>query len=401
MCNPGSLDHVIYGEGKPTHIISVGAGDQPKKPKQMRAFDISDTGDYAATLYFSGLEAHVEVWDLRDTARDGEPSRRPRILDQPYSRATINIPESLAQLEDTRRVTIPISVSFTGQQVTICTVDSQLGNQDDQGIPFQVWKCSPTSAIDLASSWNLQRTPTICDDRYFILVSHHRSDRTNNEVEDERFWVTDGCSFTVYDTRGKWSALYTLHMQPQADILTAHTVMTSIHGRFFAWTSARGAISVWNFETGQLVSHVYIGAQDHAAYPVLSSDGSMIAVTYKNTIQIRETLTGIKLGVFRKGLKNEKYFEPFFLKNHFVVYNPGAATSSWPMKHNRRSLIRLRDMAIDKTIAIHEDYRFQYPQTGGDPVFAYCHVCISSNVFMDLATDLEGNLTVVTNDYTL
>ncbi|KAF9355526.1 hypothetical protein BGX34_010425, partial [Mortierella sp. NVP85] len=191
--------------------------------------------------------------------------------------------------------------------------------------------------------------------------------------EDERFWVTDGRSFTVYSTEGGWSVLYRLDMQSQPDSLAARTAMMSIHGRYFAWAGIRGMISIWDFQTGQLFSHVFTGAQDNTVFPVLSPDGSMIAVTHNNTIQIHDTRTGIKLGVFKKGLRSSMYFEVIFGKDHFMAYNPEAATVSKPMKHNMRSLVRLRDMAVVKTIPVHEDYRFNHPQTTSDPVFTFCH----------------------------
>ncbi|KAK3809502.1 MAG: hypothetical protein J3Q66DRAFT_416577 [Benniella sp.] len=105
------------------------------------------------------------------------------------------------------------------------------------------------------------------------------------------------------------------------------------------WTGARGAISIWDLQTGQLFSHVFA--------------------------------KGIKLGVFKKGPGNNRYFEKVFGKNHFMAYNPQAVTISKPMKQHMRGLVRLRDMAIVKTIPTHDDYRFNYPQTGGDPVFHF------------------------------
>ncbi|KAK3809496.1 MAG: hypothetical protein J3Q66DRAFT_354035 [Benniella sp.] len=360
-------DRILFGERKPTFIIGVGPDDQPKKPKSMQAFDISDTGKHAVTLYYSGTKAHIEVWDLEETKGNSGLSS-PQILHKPYAHATIDI----ARLsEGILKWPVAININFTGTQVAICTAVSQ---QDNPDIPFRVFRAPPRTAVQIGIDhpvpWELEKVRTICDGQYFALASHHRGDPTS---PNERFWVSDGRSFTVYNTSGSWSALYTLDMQPLPDILVAQTAMKSIHGRYFAWTDAKGAISIWDIQTGQLFSHLFIGAQGNSAFPVLSSDGSMIAVTRNNTIQIHDTRTGIKLGVFKKGLGNSRYFEVVFGKDHFMAYNPQAATVSKPMKHNMRSLVRLRDMAIVNTIPIHEDYRFNYPQTGGDPVFTFCH----------------------------
>ncbi|KAK3809504.1 MAG: hypothetical protein J3Q66DRAFT_354065 [Benniella sp.] len=355
-------DYILFGERKPSHVIGVGP-DEPEKPKPMQAFDISDNGDYAVTLYYSGTKAFIEAWDLKE-AKSNNGASKPEILRHPYAQATITISELLA--EGTLQWPVAIDINSTGVQVTICTVVGQ----PDPGIPFQVLRLPAIE--DGSAPRELQQITTICDGQYFALASHHRINSANPN-EKERFWVTDGRSFTVYDTNSKWSALYKLDMQYEPDILAAQTAMMSIHGRYFAWTDARGAISIWDFETGKLFSHVFIGTQGNSAFPVLSSDGSMIAVTRNNTIQIHDTRTGIKIGVFKKGLGNNRYFEVVFGKDYFMAYNPEAATISKPMKHNMRSLVRLRDMAIVKTIAIHEDYRFNYPQTGSDPVFTFCH----------------------------
>jgi hypothetical protein len=338
----------------------------------MKAFDISANGDHAVTLYYSGTKAHVEVWDLKETiSNNGSP--RPHILSQPYARAAIDISAPLS--EGTLQCSVAIGINSTGEQVTICTVALQ---PEDPGIPFRVFHTPPRTAVRIGDGlpvpWGMDRVETICDGQYFALASHHRSDPTS---PNERFWVSDGRSFTVYNTNGRWSALYKFEMQSQPDILAAQAAMKSIHGRYFAWTDARGVISIWDFETGKSLSHLFISDQRHATCPVLSPDGSMIAVTRNNTIQLHDTRSGIKLGVFKKGSGNNRYFEVVFGKEHFMAYNPEAATVSSSMKHNMRSLIRLRDMAIIKTFAVHEDYRFNYPQTGGDPVFRFSHVSIA------------------------
>ncbi|KAK3809494.1 MAG: hypothetical protein J3Q66DRAFT_71227 [Benniella sp.] len=274
----------------------------------MQAFDISDTGKHAVTLYYSGTKAHIEVWDLEETKGNGELSR-PQILREPYAHATIDISKPLA--EGMLQWPVAIDINSTGAQVTICTV---VGQPDDPGIPFQVFRAPPRTAVQIGAGppapWELDKIETICDGQYFPLAAHHRTELYS---DDERFWVTDGSSFTVYSIEGRWSTLYTLDMHPKPDILTAQTAMMSIHGRYFAWTGERGAISIWDFQTGQLFSHVFISAQGNSTFPVLSSDGSLIAVTRNNTIQIHDTRTGIKLGVFKKGLGNNKYFEVVFL----------------------------------------------------------------------------------------
>jgi WD40 repeat protein len=350
----------------------VGPDDQPKKPKSIQAFDISDTGEHVVTLYYSGTKAHIEVWDLKET-KGNNGSSEPNILRQAYAHTTIDISTPLA--EGMLQWPVAIDINCTGTQVTICTV---VGGPDDPGIPFQVLQAPPRTAVQVCvsplSPWEMKMVETICDGQYFALASYRRINSTKPNGEDERFWVTDGRSFTVFNINGRWSALYRLEIQPQPDILAAKMAMMGIHGRYFAWTGTGGVISIWDFQTGQLFSHVFTGAQDNAVYPVLSSDGSKVTVTRENTIQIHDTRTGIKLGVFKKGLGNNRYFEVVFGKNHFMAYNPEAATTSKPMKHNMRSLVRLRDMAIVKTIPIHEDYRFNYPQTAGDPVFTFCHV---------------------------
>ena len=325
------------------------------------------------TLYYSGTKAHIEVWDLEDT-RGNSGLSSPQILREPYAQATIDISTPLA--EGSLQWPVALDISARGSQVTICTV---VGQPDDPGIPFQVFQSLPRTAVQIGvgppAPWELQRVRTVCDGEYFALASHHRCDTTNTYPNDERSWVSDGRSFTVYDTDGEWIALYRLEMQPIPNIWAAKMAMRSIHGRYFAWTGTRGVISIWDFQTGQLFSHVFIGAQGNVASPILSSDGSKIAVTCNNTIQIHDTRTGIKLGVFKKGLGNNRYSEVAFGNDCFMVHTFEAAEVSRSVKNNL-ILVRLRDMAIVSTMAIHEDYRFNYPQTVGGPVSTFCHVSV-------------------------
>ncbi|KAI8599248.1 hypothetical protein EDD21DRAFT_433564 [Dissophora ornata] len=382
----GSDAFTIYGEGRPDQIVSVGSDFISKCPVAIHAYDTSDQGDYAATLYVAEGFVHVDLWDIRSPKNNDDvlheqqqATKAPQIINKPFASAKIKVSKKFTKQGAVRRFSTWINISSSGSQVAMSITLDDDGND---GHPFSVCKVPLAAPADgdLSQPWKLEQTMTICDGKKFRTASFHRPNPNNDNEDGERFWGTDGLTFSVYSTKGTWDLLYALNMQNTIDDRTIQTIDRSIHGRYFAWTGSRGAISIWDFETGNLVSHHYTGDDEGVAHPSLSLDGSKIALTVGKKIEIRDTMTGIKLGVLKKGLNvrkkglgDEDYFEVLFGKDYFLIYNVEAATVSKPMRHNIRSVVRVRDMAIVKTFYMHEDYDLEYPQSSHAPTFGYRH----------------------------
>ncbi|KAF8930258.1 hypothetical protein BGZ58_008362 [Dissophora ornata] len=368
-------DHIIYGEGRPDQIISVGPDDVPKLPVEVSAFEISDTGEYAVTLYFDKDLAYVDLWDLRlldnkDTSDQQQQATKPHVFNKAFASATIEVSKIFQERENnSRSLNHSACISSYGKQVSIFIVRE---DDEDPGL-FCVLKANPTAPADkdLSQPWTLEQTKTACKSKRCVLMAYHRTDLNNTDEDAERFYTSDGMNIAVYNTKGSWSLLYALNFQKELDIQTFQDVFFSMKRRYFAWTGSRGAISIWDFETGKLISHIYTGDDKNAAYPVLSPDGSKVALCVRNKVEIRDTMTGIKLGVLKKGVGKENYLEIVFGEEHFLMFNVDASTVSRTVQHNMRSVVRVHDMSIVRTFYMHEDYEFHRPQICHDNVFTY------------------------------
>ncbi|KAG0309160.1 hypothetical protein BGZ98_004906 [Dissophora globulifera] len=344
---PRDNERVIYGDGKPDQIIAVGRVEEPsKKSTSIRAFDISDNGDHAATIYVADGLAHVDVWDLRAMGQRTSLAQ-PQLYNVASARSVFAVPPSLERTIE-NPVPISINISSSGAQVAVCTD----GDADDCGIPFLVLKTAPAAPADknLSDPWRLVKSKTVCDGSHFHLISFYKSGGLNHshdygdDDDCERFWTCDATSFTFYSIKNNWSRIYTLSMQGMG-LQTAKNALTSIHGRYFAWTGVQGIISIWEYETGNLVSRIHTGRED-LMYPSLSMDGSM-------------------------GLNSENQYEVIFGQEHFMVRLGSDSSSSRLSDNQRRGIVRVSDAVLLKTEYIYEDYRFHYPQSNYDPVFAY------------------------------
>ncbi|KAF9362334.1 hypothetical protein BGX34_006375 [Mortierella sp. NVP85] len=358
-----SYDHVVYGDECPTQVIRVGIDNTPyTRPVRIAALAFSDAGEFITTFYLTEGLGHIDIWDVRSQSGKSTSSS-PQVITVPCAQAKFEV----SKADPSWSPEINLDISTYGSQVALCTEEEAKG-----GISFRVFKWNPASPVDhdLSQPWPLQRTTTICDNGYYNMFSYHTSDPVNSKEEDERFCICDGLSFTVYNTVGRWAQIYRISMQQHLSFLAADQALDSLQGRYFAWLNTNGVISVWDFETGKLVSHILTG-DDSATNPELSLDGSMLAVTVSGTIQFYDTFTGIKLGVYREGLSEESDIDYVLGQDHFLTFNLQESTVSKPAKHNVRSVVNVRNMSIVKNYDIHEDYYSQYLNAGKTMLFAY------------------------------
>ncbi|KAF9344404.1 hypothetical protein BGX26_004418, partial [Mortierella sp. AD094] len=353
-------DHVVFGSGKPHQIISCGSLNPSRSddPVKLVGYDLSDNGDYAATFYYTDTIAHLDVWDLRAQKESDNPSNQPRVFNIPFAQTSFEVP----MIQD-----ITIDVSSKGHVA--------ISGARDAGLPFRVFKSVAAAPADkdLSKPWTLQQSETACDGGYYLLTSFYRSNPENTDEDGERFVTSDGCNFVVYSIVDEWTQLYSITMQSEIDIRGALAYYNSIQGGHFAWVTSVGVISVWSFETGQLVSQIYIGSDSNIGTPCISRDGSLIAIPVKDTIQIRDTFTGVKLSVLKKGISENYRLELVFGKDHLMTYNTAKSTSKKLGTYNVRSIVNVHDMSVVKDIDIHQDYHLEYPQYSDEPVFAYTH----------------------------
>jgi WD40 repeat protein len=209
---------------------------------------------------------------------------------------------------------------------------------------------------------------------YFGLGVFHRIDPTNTDEKDERFIVFNGITLDVYDAES-WCRIYRLELGHQRGEEYMTCITQSLRGRYFCWNGFKGVISIWDIETGRIASNVYVEEDRAATYAVLSPDESKVAISVKGTIQVFDTVTGIKMGSYYEGLDSDNIFNIIFEQDHFLTTNRVLSNTNDVFMPNMRSVVRVRDMVVVEDHYVHEDYVVQVPHTGHVPFFLNAQVC--------------------------
>ncbi|KAF8948887.1 hypothetical protein BGZ47_001603 [Haplosporangium gracile] len=366
----GVKDHVIYGDGVPDYFISVGA-DEPSRTKAVTifAYEISDTKNHAATLHFTPGEGHINLWDLRAPENYVAGNKKSRPITRPIGRVSFRVSPFLTAPESLKEYSPIIAISSTGSQIVVGSE-----RETAHGIPFQVFKMPPSKEIlDKANIYppaTLTRVPSICSDlaSYYGIGVFHRIDPTNTNEKDERFIIYNGITLEMYDTES-WCRIYRLELGYQRGEEFTLCITQSLRGRYFCWNGFKGVISIWDIETGRIASNIYVEEDRAATYAVLSPDESKVAISVKGTIQIFDTVTGIKMGSYFEGVDRDNMFGIIFEQDHFLTTNRTLSNTNDVFMPNMRSVVRVRDMVVVEDYYIHEDYAVQQPQTGNVPFF--------------------------------
>jgi hypothetical protein len=338
-------------------------------PITISTYVVSDNGEYLAVIYFVDDTAHLEVWDIRPF--DNEQStdntkKQPQMINAPFATATFK-----HKMTDN----IIIDISSKGSQVVLSSVESD-------GIPFTLYKTLPMAPADKDSSqpWKLGQSKTILDGNHYNIVAYYRKDLTNDDEEHEKCYTSDGSTYRVYNIQGRWSQIYSITLQLDDEFKNSSVPFLSIHGGYFAWITGVGVVTVWDFETGELVSHIYTGSDQPIGDPYLSPDGKLIAIPVKNTIQIRDTKTGIKLGVYNNDMIKDYTYEIVVGRDNFMTYDTANSTSDKFGEHDVRQIVSLSDLSNIDTIYLHQDYHVRYPQNADKSFFSYSHVSLSNTL---------------------
>ncbi|KAF9927301.1 hypothetical protein BGZ67_007565, partial [Mortierella alpina] len=374
----GVKDHVLWGEGKPDQFIRVGAhaATDTKEPIAIAAYDFSVLGNYAATLYFTTGEAHIDVWDLRASSNLVSTGKSQAIT-TPLAHTSFTVAKELTTYAAICKEELLVSISSTGSQVVMGYVD-----ESEHAVPLRIYRCSPTAPADRGFSepWDLRKAPKICESlqNYFGYGSFHISDLDDSKAENERYFTFNGTEFDLYSTDGEWAQLYSLPLGVDKDSLVRLTNMESLReslrGRYFAWTGDKSGVSIWDFETGKFVTAILIPEDTGNVRAALSADGSMIAISVNGSVQIHDVVSGIKLGVYKAGERDDNELEVVFGQDHFMALN-SALSSNGDRHIDAHSIVRVHDMKIVKTHVVCWQYETEFP-TSVNPVFAYCQGAI-------------------------
>ncbi|KAF9285201.1 hypothetical protein BGZ68_004093, partial [Mortierella alpina] len=366
----GVKDHVLWGEGKPDQLIRVGAQEARAvdKPIVIKAYQFSVSGTYAATLYFTTGEAHIDVWDLRASSQP-VPTGKPLAITTPLAHISLPVAEELTTYDALCKAEVQISISSTGSQVVMGYAD-----KSEHAIPLSIYRCHPTAPADrdLSETWKLEKA---CENlhNYFGFGSFHSSDLDDFKTENERYFTFDGIEFNLYSTDGEWVQLYSLSLgldkDPSIRLTNMKSLRESLRGRYFAWTGDKSGVSIWDFKTGKFVTTILVPEDTGNVRATLSDDGSMIAISVNASVQIHDVVTGIKLGVYKAGARDDNELEVVFGQDHFMALN-SALSSAGDRNIDAHSIIRVHDMKIVKTHIVYWQYETEFPSSV-NPIFVY------------------------------
>ncbi|KAF9109747.1 hypothetical protein BGW39_004976, partial [Mortierella sp. 14UC] len=130
-----------------------------------------------------------------------------------------------------------------------------------------------------------------------------------------------------------------------------------------------GVVSIWDMEKGKPVSNIFVDTDKSPIYAVLSPDGTKVAISVKRTVRIHESPTGILLGVHSEGLMSDNNSEVILGNEYFVVKDNSLTPPREPARV--RSVVRIKDMKVVKSISLHEDYHITYPLASLTTIAAY------------------------------
>ncbi|KAG0047818.1 hypothetical protein BGZ83_007215 [Gryganskiella cystojenkinii] len=376
----------VYGIAAPSQIVTITqplqSATSSMETRHIHAFEISDSGTYLATISLAKGQAFLELWDIAPLSQVAPAPMRvqgqqtlsststsastaampePEQITVPFARTSFSISslltESFQNIGDTTML-----ISYSGSKVVLLSQQ----NNEDYSIPLTLFQCplrSPKDrdGVDISEPWPLERVTPICEDRNelqnaFGMGYFHISDTKKLDPKTERFVFSDGLSVSVYNTgsRDRWFLMYRIPLSFEAHLPNAYSLIASLQGRFMIWSGYKGIASVWEIETGKVVSHIAIKEDDGDVFSRLSVDGSMVLVASKGIVSLYQTLTGVKLGVYKEGLSLGDYPWIRFNQNYFAVLNTTESGLENVVRYN--SLVSTEDMSIKKNIIVPEAY---------------------------------------------
>ncbi|KAF9938666.1 hypothetical protein BGZ67_010566, partial [Mortierella alpina] len=353
--------HTLYGEDKPDQFITV--GDSRTQPVEICAYNISDMGTYAVTLYFIDRTAHLDVWHIQKQAK------KPVTPQSMTARFAISF-----QLGDDNEATdlkYDVAISSTGSLVAV----SSYHELRKTTTPLSIYNCETVTPADhrQGDPWPLQKIPVAELSDASGYVAFRTIDPESSYKRNERFFKFDGVTFEVYKASGKWRRLFSLPVSisgmPAAR--RAEDLFCSIRERYFAYTGTRGLVLIWDFKASKMVSYISVPEDTTPVRASISRNGSLVAIAVKGEIHVHDVQSGIRLGSLNKNLNETNDFEMDFVQGYLTTLNSAAPTTEYASQFKTRSVVRVRDMSIVDTYSIYPQYRLQTPQANGASIFAF------------------------------
>ncbi|ORZ09348.1 hypothetical protein BCR41DRAFT_388317, partial [Lobosporangium transversale] len=116
------------------------------------------------------------------------------------------------------------------------------------------------------------------------------------------------------------------------------------------------------------ISYIKVTGGVNGSSVSLSDDGSLAAISVKGRISIYETFSGVKLGDYSEGQKQDKRFEVVMDRENFMVFSRNSPDDAG-QRAVERKIVRIHDMKVIRTFPIHKDYSLSFPSPLRDQFF--------------------------------
>ncbi|KAG0047820.1 hypothetical protein BGZ83_007217, partial [Gryganskiella cystojenkinii] len=339
---------ILYGLAAPDQIVNITQPHEKEsgftERRHVHAIGVSGSGNVVATLSLAKGKAFLEVWDITPLSLKDTPSGQsekgeskelittttntdPVQITTPDAQVSFDFPRLLTDSFDNNDDT-SVKVSHSGSKFALFSPK----HIENFTIPLMYFRYRPQAPKDhslphSSEPWPLEHVAQICDDKHELEKVYGEgtfiiSDMVDLDERKERFIFSDGLFLSVYDTASgeRWTLMHRIpFFSEYRTIKMAQSLICSIRGRFAVWSGYKGIASVWDIETGKSISHFGIDEDRMEVISNISTDGSMVLVSSKGIMSLYQTLSGIKLGIFREGLSLDNYHLVKFDQNHFAV----------------------------------------------------------------------------------
>ncbi|KAF9406265.1 hypothetical protein BGZ94_003177, partial [Podila epigama] len=258
------------------NVLHEQGNDLPPVSAAIRAYSVSVSGRFVATLSNANSFCYIDLWELE------APSVHTSNLWKTKQRVASAM-EPWAQQD----LALELSVSWDGAQVAVFSVTTEDGQSP---LPFQFYTLdtnfyfSPRTHLLKKMTPPLRNYSTFCGYAKFVRYG-----------QDELLVACDGLTVSAYSTRGPWTCLYSLQLTHSRDLEAAKFLVNSAQGPWILWPSHERAF-VWQRETGDYCSALSTAQHDATdTMQFLASDDESIFLKIGHQIHLYSAHSGMRL----------------------------------------------------------------------------------------------------------
>ncbi|KAF9290051.1 hypothetical protein BGZ68_008009 [Mortierella alpina] len=355
-------DHVLWGEGRPDQFIRIGVEDPEfeKESVAIEAYDISDNGKLAVTVYFTqNTTSDVLATKSTSATKTTLGTKKPPAT---KNDAAKNVPAASSALASE---SVPAAESVHPAQSAATAPPTGFAST-----------AGAASSTGNAYTYDCSHEPTLTGD-LGVAYTYRKAVNGPRDLGGQFTYDAATSNFQGLTKPSPLSPLGVAHIDvwdlsapsgPPSTTNPPGLVKPFARGSFIV-PALKGAVSIWDFEMGKIISSIPIPEDKRGVGAALSEDGYMVAISVNGRIQVHDVASGIKLRCREAHWKEDNDLEMIFRREYFMALDAKKPTSG--NKHiNARSVFRVRDMEIVRTRNVFWQYKTEFSSTW-DPIFAY------------------------------